>query len=61
LRSGCLKVRSKAFILAITLWLAPVSVGFALIGGEADDADLYAAVVLLSAGFQSTGGAGALL
>jgi hypothetical protein len=49
-RKGFLKARPEAFILAFTLWFAPAGVGFALIGGKADNADLYAAVVLLSAG-----------
>ena len=49
-RKGFSKARPEAFILALTLWLAPAGFGFALIGGKADNADLYAAVVLLSAG-----------
>lgn len=49
-RVGLSNVRTRAFVLTLMLWLAPVGTGSALIGGEVDNDELYAAVVLLNAG-----------
>ncbi|MEA3301687.1 MAG: hypothetical protein U9Q75_00290, partial [Pseudomonadota bacterium] len=49
-QGGLSNVLPKAFVLTLMLWLAPVGTGFALIGGEVDNDELYAAVVLLNAG-----------
>lgn len=50
---GYSRVRLEACVLALALWFTPADVSFALIGGEADNENLYAAVVLLYAGPQA--------